>query len=448
MKSLAGLFIFLFIGIQTFAQTTIPSDTSGRKAQNSSVNKKILTKEDQVKKPGQDLQKQEDKKENQVKQDIKYTEDASGVRRSIHYKFSTLLPDGDPGNGIFRCNNNTLSKVTWIFIDNNDLSGEDQTNWYSTWDKTTGATARGSISIVEYEGRNVINFNVTGVFVKGEGYWKFPVEYISGSLPANGTTYYFIFNRIAHKKPQPVQEPQPVQPPQPVQEPQPVQPTQAKQTSQATQPAQTTQAKQTTQATQTTQTTQTMQPSRMEQPVQVNQPVVVQNIYETTKINHRKWYSGIIEIGYALGVGNYGINNFRFNFINGIKIGQYSSIGLGIGYRRYFEQYENYTDRSLFSPGIQIPVFLDLRTSFSTRKVTPYLAIGIGNSAGYDTTKTRQEGLFFSTSAGIWFNISDRFAVFAGGAFELQKLEYVLISDNSHYKKNTSSISLNIGISF
>ncbi len=266
---------------------------------------------------------QQDKKENQGKQDIKYTEDASGVRRSIHYKFSMLLADGDPGNGIFNYNHNILSKVTWIFVDNNDLSGDDQTNWYSTWDKTTGATARGSISIVEYEGRNVINFNVTGVFVKGEGYWKFPVEYISGSIPADGATYYFIFNRIAHKKPQPVQgEPAPVK--QTTQVTQPTQSTQAKQPVQATQQAQTIQSKQTTQTTQATQTT---PPSRIEQPAQGYQPVVVQNIYETTKVNHRKCYSGIIETGYALGVGNYGINNFRFNLLTVLKLASIPPLG-------------------------------------------------------------------------------------------------------------------------
>ena len=74
--------------------------------------------------------------------------------------------------------------------------------------------------------------------VKGTG--NLPVEYISGSIPADGATYYFIFNRIAHKKPQPVQgEPAPV-----------------KQTTQVTQPTQSTQAKQPVQATQQAQTIQ------------------------------------------------------------------------------------------------------------------------------------------------------------------------------------------------
>ncbi len=510
MRSIIVLFILLFIGNVTFAQTITSSDTTRKKNQKGSVNYQNLNKKEQE------------------KQEIKITPGSSGVKRSIGYKFSALPGDVDPGNGVFRYNNGTISKVVFIYVDDYDLAGEDQTKWYSTWDDTTGATARGSVSIVEYEGKNVNVFNVTGVLVRGTGYWKIPVEYISGTLPANGDTYYYVFNRIAHKKPQPVQEPQVAEAPKPVQKPQETQPAQKPQVAetpkpiqkpQETQPAQkprvaqTIPTKDTVQAAverrtmlpaKTTQTVpardtavaaverRTMQPAKTTQTVPardtaqaaverrttqasqttqripsnqqvpatqpnmvspVTKPVVVDNIFATTSVRRRKCYRGIIEAGYAWGVGDYGINNFRFNFINGIMIGRFSSIGLGIGFREYFEGNENYTDRSLFSPGTQFPVFLDLRTSFSTKKITPYLALGIGNSAGYvsavsDTAKTRQEGLFFNTSAGIWFNVTERFAVFAGIAYEIQKLEYMLLSDNSHYKKNTSSISLNIGIAF
>jgi hypothetical protein len=516
-------------------------------------------------------------------QDTKITPGASGVRRSIGYKFNLAVADSDPGSGIFRYNNSIVSKVTWIYVDNIDISGEDQTKWYNTWNDTTGATARGSINIVENEGKNVNALNVTGVFIKEPGYWKIPVEYISGDLPAEGGIYYYVFNRIAHKKPQapseppkplpevqpqpapegqpeqapepqPVPEAQPVPQQQPAQEVQlqpapepvaapvsqnvsepqviqepvaekkpeplpeepiapqkeqkppeaqttqntqatqtrqttqyaearrPVKTTQTAQTTQATKPAQTTEAPKTTQPAQTTQTkpaTQTTVPAQQpaapqaqpKQPVQttqqyqpvpynevspVNKPATVSNPYENLDLSgsgKRKCYRGIIEIGYAWGVGDYGINNFRFNFINGIMVGKVSSVGLGLGYRRYFEGLENYTDRKLYSPADQIPVFLDLRTSFTRKKVTPYLALGIGGSAGYlkvssDSTTTRQEGLYFCPSGGIWFNISDRFALFGGIAFEMQRLEYILITDDSHFKRNTSSLSLNIGIAF
>jgi hypothetical protein len=558
MKRIATFLTVLFIGTIIFGQNKIASDT---------IRKKIS--------------------------ETKITEGASGVRRSIGYKFNALVTDTDPGNGIFRCNNSEAGKVTWVFVDNIDVSGEDQTNWYSTWDKSTGAAGRGSINIVGQAGKDVILFNITGVFVKANGYWKIPVEFISGNLPSSGATYYYVFNRIAHRKPQPVQEPKPVQEqpaaevpkpvqeqpaaevpkpvqeqpvaevpkpvqeqpvaevpkpvqeqpvvevpkpvqeqpavevpkpvqeqpvvevpkpvqeqpvvevPKPVQEPKPVQdqpetkPVQTGRTapvkdtgnaphpSQTTRPAQTTKTETAVQTTQTKTATQTTQPSQpaqpvqqpvqqpqttqttqgvrnnqnyppvqQTQPVQTARPVDVPNPYASVNLNgtsRRKCYRGIIELGYALGIGDYGINNFRFNFINGIMIGRSSSIGLGLGYRRYFEN--DLTSHSLFSPKSHMPVFLDLRTSFSTRKVTPYLALGIGGSASFvkvnsDSTATRQEGLFFCPSGGIWINVSDRFAVFAGIAYEMQRLEYVLIADDSHFKKNAGSVSLNIGIAF
>jgi hypothetical protein len=221
------------------------------------------------------------------------------------------------------------------------------------------------------------------------------------------------------------------------------------------QPVQQTQSGQTTQTTQTAQNTRNTQNYQPAPYNQVNRPTDIQNPYGNAELSgsssKRKCYRGIIEIGYAWGTGDYGINNFRFNFINGIMVGRSSSIGIGLGYRRYFEK--DFTDKELFSPLSQTPVFIDLRTSFSTKKVTPYLALQFGGSASYirvnsDSITTRQEGLYFCPSGGIWFNISSRFAVFAGVAYEMQRLEYVLIADNSHFKRNASSVSLNLGIAF
>ncbi|HPR11307.1 MAG TPA: hypothetical protein PLV06_02880 [Bacteroidales bacterium] len=503
-------------------------------------------------------------------EEVKITQGASGVRRSIGYKFSSAVTVADPGSGIFRYNNSSISKVRWIVVDNTDISGEDQTNWYSTWDKSTGATGRGSIDIAEPGGKLVCMFNITGVFVKEEGYWKIPVEYFSGTLPVNGATYYYVFNRIAHRKPEPVQgqqqapsqqpaplpvpdpasdvneapapeqqkipvqitqpeqNPQVAENPVPVQESKPVvqeqaepavppvskkQPARAAQTAQTIHTTRSAEDRRTTQKvplpattaqpakaepeTKTAQQVQQTQPSQMRpatqttvaapqvEPVQqavpeqkaqitaqafynqdyqaapynqvsqVKRPVDIPNPYANmatgTGRAHRKWYRGIIEAGYGWGIGEYGINNFRFNFINGLIVGKVSSIGLGIGYRRYFEK-EN-AGRYLISPESQIPVFLDLRTCFTRKKITPYLAFDIGSSAGYisdgsDSTKTTSEGLFLSGSGGAWFNISDRFAVFAGAAFEMQNLEYMLVSDHSHFRRNSSSLSLNLGIAF
>jgi len=174
-----------------------------------------------------------------------------------------------------------------------------------------------------------------------------------------------------------------------------------------------------------------------------------QSFIGSSTTGHGKCYRGIIELGYGLRVSEYGMNNFRFNFINGFNI-RSTSIGLGIGVRKYYNTPSKHPDWHLVSSDVQIPVFLDVRTHFSSKKVTPYLGIGIGNSTSFDsdTTNNKPEGLYFHATGGIWFNLSDRFALFAGLAYEAQRLRFADFDDEIIYNKYTNSVSLNIGIAF
>jgi len=181
---------------------------------------------------------------------------------------------------------------------------------------------------------------------------------------------------------------------------------------------------------------------------QNNRYSYTQNTTSLQNPTHSKCYRGIIEIGYDLGLGSYGISNFKFNFINGFKIGQYASVGLGVGYRHYNYMNANHSDKFLVSSVNQIPIFIDLRTSFSGKKLTPYLAAGIGGSTGTGSG-LMQEGLYLTVSGGIWYNLSERLAVFAGLAYDHQRLEF---SDTNpftnNYNKYCNSLGINIGISF
>ncbi|HLN56099.1 MAG TPA: hypothetical protein VK207_08905, partial [Bacteroidales bacterium] len=134
-------------------------------------------------------------------QDTRFQAGASGVKRSIAYKFSSPVT-GTPADGSFMFDNSTISKVAYIIVNVKDLSGDDQGKWFRTWDDTTGAMARGQITLVEKDGKNVDVFDVSGLFSNSSGYWRIPVKYISGAMPENGGIYYYIFERIDHKKDQ------------------------------------------------------------------------------------------------------------------------------------------------------------------------------------------------------------------------------------------------------
>ena len=84
----------------------------------------------------------------------------------------------------------------------------------------------------------------------------------------------------------------------------------------------------------------------------------------------KKGYRGIAEFGYQFGLGDYGMDRFKFNIINGGQISPYFFIGGGVGLRYYFD-----ADAAL------IPVFVHARANILDKKVSPYFALSIGLAA-------------------------------------------------------------------
>jgi hypothetical protein len=121
----------------------------------------------------------------------------TGDKGGVRYSFSTTVTDADPGNGTIRYNNATIASVNQIFIDNIDAAGVTQTSWYDTWDDSTTSSSRGFIYIVgNLAGSATVNvFRVTGAVTAATGYYKIPVAYVSGVLPANAAALAVDFSR-------------------------------------------------------------------------------------------------------------------------------------------------------------------------------------------------------------------------------------------------------------
>jgi hypothetical protein len=130
-------------------------------------------------------------------QGIQGIQGTGGDRFGTRYSFSTTTVDADPGNGIFRYNNTTIASVTQIFIDNLDSLGNSQTAWYDTWDDSTTAATRGTLTILGSSAGSIITntFTITGAVTVASGYYKIPVSYVSGSLPANNDVCVVNFTR-------------------------------------------------------------------------------------------------------------------------------------------------------------------------------------------------------------------------------------------------------------
>lgn len=142
----------------------------------------------------------------------------------------------------------------------------------------------------------------------------------------------------------------------------------------------------------------------------------------------------IVELGYEMGAGTWGLDRVKFNFINSYQFTPYFSAGLGTGMRYY-------VDSDIFV----LPIFTDLRATILPGPVAPYIAVGLGYSL--DTRHNFEGmGLMFSPNVGATFKISDKNSVNIGLGYELQNL-------TSRYLENWGSInsgavSLTAGITF
>ena len=147
-------------------------------------------------------------------------------------------------------------------------------------------------------------------------------------------------------------------------------------------------------------------------------------------------YKGIVELGYQIGTGDYGMDRLKLNIINGYQINPYFSLGFGTGLRYYFDAEAAY-----------IPVFADFRANFIDNKISPYLSLGVGYSFNA-TNDFEGVGFLLNPTVGVSFKVSDKSAMNVGLGYEMQKMKFYDYWNGYTYNENSGAISINVGISF
>ena len=165
---------------------------------------------------------------------------------------------------------------------------------------------------------------------------------------------------------------------------------------------------------------------------------------EYSNNNSFSGYRGIIEAGYQIKNGDYGLDRFKFNFINGYQISPYFSFGLGTGIRYYVDE-----------KATLVPVFLDLRTHFLKGNFSPYLSVDFGYS--FDATNDfKSVGFLLNPTVGASIKISNKSSLDFGLGYELQRMNFLYLEYNGYIgsyvfyedPQNCGAISFNIGFSF
>ena len=155
-------------------------------------------------------------------------------------------------------------------------------------------------------------------------------------------------------------------------------------------------------------------------------------------------YQAIIELGYGLKVGTYGLDVLKLNIINGYRINNYFAAGIGTGIRHYTENGDS---------GTLVPIFADFRGYLPMNKITPYAALGVGYSFSA-SNNFRGIGVIVNPSVGVGFKMQNNRVLHVGLGYEVQKAEASYSYYNNNYSYYYSSnetigaISLNVGFTF
>jgi hypothetical protein len=143
-------------------------------------------------------------------------------------------------------------------------------------------------------------------------------------------------------------------------------------------------------------------------------------------------YIGILDVGYAVGIGDDGYDFVNLTMINGYKFNPHFSLGFGTGAKFYHS-----------AEAILIPFFTNFQVNFINKAVSPYFALNVGYSfnASDDFEPT---GFLINPSIGVHFGISDGFGINLSVGYDGQWAE--LYNDYYYYYESSSEILS--GISF
>ena len=119
---------------------------------------------------------------------------------TFDYTFNTITTDSDPGQGKLRISEGTFSGALTLFIDDEDVNGDDISSYLQTIDDST-STLKGHFRITnKANSDDFAIFSITGSSTDGGTYFKVPATYLSGSTSfSNNEDILITFARTGDK---------------------------------------------------------------------------------------------------------------------------------------------------------------------------------------------------------------------------------------------------------
>lgn len=135
-------------------------------------------------------------------------------------------------------------------------------------------------------------------------------------------------------------------------------------------------------------------------------------------------YRGLIDLGYAIGLGDYKMNRFEVNTTHGYQASPHFFIGAGTGLH-FMPKYET-PDMEIAlderDSSVEIPIYANLKINFTKSKVAPFIDIKAGSYV------TNNSGLYTLFSAGCRIATNQKCGLNISLGYSYSKLEYQTFS--------------------
>lgn len=139
-------------------------------------------------------------------------------------------------------------------------------------------------------------------------------------------------------------------------------------------------------------------------------------------------YQGEVDLGYSIGVGEFATGRVNLHTIQGVKIGDYFSTGVGVGVDYYHEG----------EAELMIPVYLNLKGYLPvSEKVSPYLSFDIGAGIGATEGVSGLSGMMLTPAIGV-----------KAGIFKAQIGYNVQRISESGVGVNFNALQIKVGVMF
>ncbi len=130
-------------------------------------------------------------------------------------------------------------------------------------------------------------------------------------------------------------------------------------------------------------------------------------------------YQGEVNVGYALGYGDWSYNRFNVETVHGFRLTNNFFVGAGAGWHSYTRNADEFiAEKEQFS---LIPIFVDIKGYLTFGKISPYATFDLGYSIATGMV-SGHNGFYLAPGVGASYQISSKNAINLGISLQSQTL--------------------------